>query len=156
MELVIIAYGKLANPAFRTIFDDYANRIRKFSKFEIVELKESITNDIKKNHADNEEALFSLLDKKYKDYQKILMDSEGNLLTSEKIAEALIEIEQYDKGKAVWIIGPSNGFLPHVRKKLTTIWSFGYITYPHQIFRILLCEQIYRGFKIKSGQKYHK
>ena len=84
------------------------------------------------------------------------MDLHGKLMTSEEISKALVEDMERGGSSVTVVIGGSNGLAPEVVKRAQRRICLGNITLTHQMTRLILLEQIYRGFKIASGEKYHK
>ncbi|WP_424526833.1 23S rRNA (pseudouridine(1915)-N(3))-methyltransferase RlmH [Spiroplasma endosymbiont of Glossina fuscipes fuscipes] len=80
----------------------------------------------------------------------------GQQLTSEKIAALIADVKDFKKAKLMFIIGGSHGFNSVIQTQVTFQLSFGAITLPHQLCRLILLEQIYRGFKIINNEVYHK
>ena len=86
----------------------------------------------------------------------ILLDRQGKLVSSEELAEMVEECAVRFNGEISFIIGGSNGVSEELKSKAKHIISFGKITYPHQLFRVVLLEQIYRAFSILNNLPYHK
>lgn len=86
----------------------------------------------------------------------MLLALHGQQLSSEKIASLLRDVKDFKKAKLMFIIGGSHGFNLTIGTVVTFQLSFGAITLPHQLCRLILLEQIYRGFKIINNEVYHK
>lgn len=142
----IIALGKLKEKYLIDATSDYLRRINKYHKVEIIELKDDI--DILKE----EKEILKHLNKN--DYN-IIMDIQGDLVTSEDIAKITSQ-KLMEYGNINIIIGSSNGLSEGVKKLGHKSLSFGRITLPHGLFRVILLEQLYRGFKINNNESYHK
>ncbi|MCL2611241.1 MAG: 23S rRNA (pseudouridine(1915)-N(3))-methyltransferase RlmH [Defluviitaleaceae bacterium] len=142
-KITIIAIGNLREDYLKKAYAEYAKRISRFAKLEIIEIKE--TNSLK----EGEEVLkkLSLFSKAF----FCALAIKGREHSSESFAEKIIK----DKSHLVFIIGGSEGLSENVLASCDNI-SFGKITFPHQLMRVILVEQIYRGFKILNGEKYHK
>jgi len=148
----IITIGKIKEPYLKEAIFDYYNRLAKYHKVELLELQEINTDDITKNL--NKEAETILNQLKTKDYI-IVLDKEGKNLSSEALSELInnnIGIHQ----NLVFVIGSSHGLNKSIKDKANLVLSFGNNTYPHQLFRLILLEQLYRSFKIINNEPYHK
>ena len=141
----IICIGKLKETYLKEAEKDYLKRLSKYTKLEIIELlddnlikeKERIINSIKPK--DN----------------LILLDIGGTLKTSEEFSK-LINDELTMKSNITFIIGSSNGVDEEIKQLCNKKISMSKLTFPHQLFRIMLLEQIYRSFKIINNETYHK
>jgi 23S rRNA (pseudouridine1915-N3)-methyltransferase len=142
----IICLGKIKEKYLTEAIMDYLNRINKYHKIEIIELKDD--NNIIKE----QEEILKHLDTK--DYN-IALDIMGQKISSPGLAN-LIDQTFCSYGNINFIIGSSNGLTECVKEKCQKRISFGDITMPHGIFRLVLLEQIYRAFKINNNESYHK
>ena len=141
----IICVGKLKEQYLKDACLEYAKRIGKYIKLEIVELKDS---DILK---EKEEILKVINEKDF----IITLDVEGQIIDSNTLSKKIDNILMLNPN-ITFIIGGSNG-LDEVIKKLSDYsLSFSKLTFPHQLFRVMLLEQIYRSFKILNNETYHK
>ncbi|MCL2556075.1 MAG: 23S rRNA (pseudouridine(1915)-N(3))-methyltransferase RlmH [Firmicutes bacterium] len=135
-KIRIIAVGSIKEKYLIQAIDEYLKRLKKFCKIEIIEIQEN--DDIKK---------FGTID--------FLFDIKGELITSENLSSILDK--QYIYADTVtFLIGGSHGFSEETKKSAKNRISFGLVTYPHQLFRVLVLEQIYRSFSIVQGLPYHK
>lgn len=152
MKVNIVAVGKIKEKFFTDAISEYAKRLSKFCDFNIIEVDESsnITNIELKKEKEGE-----LLLSKAKGYI-IALDSGGKLLSSEDLAELLKTNMTNGESEFSFVIGGSNGLSDLVKTKANKIVSFGKITFPHQLFRVVLSEQIYRAFTINNHINYHK
>ena len=141
----IICVGKIKENYLRDMINDYAKRISKYHKIEIVELTDSNINKEK-------EELLRVINTK--DYN-IVMDIDGNNLSSREFAEK-IDKTFLINSNITFIIGGSDGISPEIKKLANYRLSFSKLTFPHQLFRGILLEQIYRSFKILNNESYHK
>lgn len=85
----------------------------------------------------------------------VLLDSRGQQLTSEEIANFLDYHQSHDTQEMLFAVGPADGWSDEMRKGAGTVLSFGKITLPHELARVVLLEQLYRGFTILKGHPYH-
>lgn len=143
----IICFGKLKENYLVNAVNDYFERINKYHKISILELKDS------ENIIDEEKELLKIIqnDKSY----KILLDINGEEVTSTKLS-TLINDKLTHFSSITFIIGSSNGVSENIKSFVNQRISFGKITMPHGLFRAVLLEQIYRSFKILNNESYHK
>ena len=141
----IICVGKVKEKYLRDMIDDYTKRISKYHKIEIIELTDSNINKEK-------EELLRVINTK--DYN-IVMDIDGNNLSSREFAEK-IDKTFLINSNITFIIGGSDGVSPEIKELANYRLSFSKLTFPHQLFRCILLEQIYRAFKILNNESYHK
>ena len=141
----IICVGKIKENYLRDMINDYAKRISKYHKIEIIELTDSNINKEK-------EELLRVINTK--DYN-IVMDIDGNNLSSREFAEK-IDKTFLINSNITFIIGGSDGISPEIKELANYRLSFSKLTFPHQLFRGILLEQIYRAFKILKNESYHK
>jgi len=149
MNINIICIGKLKEKYWQDAAAEYIKRLSRFCKLTITELSES-KNDSKEEESDN------ILNHITKGSYVIALDVTGKNLSSEGLAEKLNDLGLEGKSDIVFIIGGSNGFDDRVRQAADMRLSFSSFTFPHQLMRVILLEQIYRASKINAGEKYHK
>lgn len=141
----IICIGKIKEAFYRDAIAEYMKRLSKYQKIEIIELMDS-------NIKDEKELILKKIDNK--DFI-ITLEIEGKQLSSVEFSE-LIDKTLINNSNITFIIGGSDG-LDDVIKKLSNYkLSFSKMTFPHQLFRVILLEQIYRAFKILHNESYHK
>lgn len=157
LEVKIICIGKLKEKYWRDAVAEYSKRLSAFCRFSVVELNEARVpqdpNDAQIEKALEEEAKAVIAAVGRSTAYALCI--EGKLLSSEKLAS---EIESAAVGGAsslVFIIGSSHG-LHETVKRLGKRISMSPMTFPHQLARVMLCEQLYRAFSIQAGTKYHK
>lgn len=149
MNISIICVGKLKEKYWQDAAAEYLKRLSRFAKVEIIELSESKTDDIGEESA----AIISHIPKAS---FVVALDVLGKSLSSEGLADLISEKAVSGISHISFIIGGSNGFNDEVRKTADLRLSFSSFTFPHQLMRVILLEQIYRAFKINAGEKYHK
>lgn len=142
----IICLGKLKENYLTFFVEDYVKRIQKYHKISVIELKDENSLQIE------EEKILKYLDDK--DFV-ITLEIEGKILTSEEFA-SLIEKTFITHGSIAFVIGSSLGLSNRIKKRSNYALSFSSMTFPHGVFRGILLEQIYRAFKIKNHESYHK
>lgn len=148
----IICVGKIKEKYFSEAINEYLKRISKYSQIKIIELEDSGINDKKVVLKKEEEKIFKIIDKK--DYI-ITLEIEGNELSSIEFANKINELSIYNSN-ITFIIGGSYGLSDNVKSLSNFKLSFSKMTFPHQLFRIILLEQIYRSYKINNNEEYHK
>ncbi len=141
----IICPGKIKEQYLRDAINDYAKRISKYHKIEIIELEDSSVDE-------EGERILKQIDNK--DYV-ITLEINGNKITSEEFADKIDKIF-ITNSKICFVIGGSYGLSREVKERSNYSLSFSSLTFPHQLFRVILLEQIYRAFKILNNETYHK
>lgn len=149
----IICIGKIKEEYITKGIAEYKKRIEGYTKLEIVELKEYNTLDINKN-IENEGK--EILEKIKNDEYVITLEIEGNQLDSVTFSSQLEKLPTYGNSKIVLVIGGSNGLSDEVKKRSNYALSFSKMTFPHQLMRLILMEQIYRALTIMNNKEYHK
>ena len=149
----ILCVGKIKEKFITEGILEYKKRIDGYSKMEIVEVKEFNTNDISKN-IENEG--IELLSKISKDDYVITLEILGKKLDSVGFSKQLESIINYHSSKIVFVIGGSNGLSDSVKNRSNFKLSFSDMTFPHQLMRLILTEQIYRALTIINNKEYHK
>ncbi len=147
----IICIGKIKENYFKDAILEYKKRISKYTKIEIIELPD-VSYDIKKTLKEEYNNVMKVFNKN--DYN-ILMDISGNELDSLSFASKMNNIFNINNN-ITFIIGGSYGVLDELRNLCDYRISFSKMTFPHQLFRVILLEQIYRAFKINNHEEYHK
>lgn len=147
----IICVGSIKEKYIDDAIKEYSKRLSKYTKLEIIEVKSYETTDINKNL--KEEANSILKHIKEKEYV-IVLDINGRELNSIELSEMVDK--KLIKNNITFIIGGSNGLDESIKKVSNDTLSFSRLTFPHQLFRVLILEQIYRTFKIINNESYHK
>lgn len=152
MKINIVCVGKIKERFFTDAINEYLKRISRFAEMKIIEVDEAskISNLDQKSKQEGEKLL-----------QKstgviVALDGGGKGLSSTEIADYMHKKEVQGESVITFIIGGSNGLSKEVLSKADLILSFGKITFPHQLFRVVLVEQIYRALTIIEGLPYHK
>ncbi len=149
----IICVGKIKEDYLTSGILEYKKRIEGFQKIEILELKEINTPDILKNIESEGQEILSKI--KPDDYI-ITLEIEGKMLNSVELSKNLANLATYGKSKIVFVIGGSNGLSEMVKKRSNYALSFSKMTFPHQLMRLILMEQLYRALTIMNNKEYHK
>ena len=152
MKVNIVCVGKIKEKFFTDAILEYSKRLSRYCSFNIIEVDEAskISNLEKKSEAEGK-----LLLEKCSGVI-VSLDSKGKMLSSPEIADFIKNKQISGVSEISFVIGGSNGLSEEVLKASGLILSFGKITYPHQLFRVVLSEQIYRAFSIIAGLPYHK
>ena len=158
MKIKIICIGKLKETYWTDACKEYQKRLGAYCDLEILELKESKLQgdgDAMEEHVKNEEGK-SILSKTPSGAYVITLEIKGKALSSEQLAEKMGSLSLEGKSEIVFIIGGSLGLSKEVSERADFKLSFSNMTFPHQMMRVILLEQIYRSFKINRGETYHK
>lgn len=148
----IICLGKIKEQFFKDAEAEYVKRITKYSKIDLIELPDEKDTNIQQCLKKESENILKHL--KEKD-NIIILDINGTQKTSEEFSKMINE-ELTNSSNITFIIGSSNGLDEKIKKLTNKKISFSKMTFPHQMFRVILLEQIYRGFKIINNESYHK
>jgi 23S rRNA (pseudouridine1915-N3)-methyltransferase len=148
----LITVGQIKETYLKEAIKEYEKRLSKYTKLEIIELKDLSYDDEAK--VLNEEGQNILRHIDSKDYV-ITMEIEGKELSSEEFASKL-DYTLINNSNIDFVIGGSLGLSNEVKQRSNFSMSFSKMTFPHQLFRIILLEQIYRCFKILNNETYHK
>ena len=159
LSVTIICVGKLKERYLTDACAEYAKRLSAFCKLTITELSEVRLPD-SPSDAEIAKALEKegemILSKIPKDAYVIPMCIEGKMISSPALSEKMTEISLSGKNRIVFIIGSSCGLADTVKARGDFKLSISPMTFPHQLARVMLLEQIYRAFKINEGSSYHK
>ena len=159
MKITLITVGKIKEKYFTDAIAEYAKRLSRYCKLEIIEVadektpdsaSEALENQIKEK--EGERILSKVPDSAY----VVALAIEGKQLSSEDLAD---KMEKWNVGgisHLVFIIGGSLGLTPKVLNRADYKLSFSKMTFPHQLMRVVLLEQIYRSFRIRNNEPYHK
>lgn len=159
MNIRIICIGKLKEKYWQDASNEYIKRLKPFCNIEIVELKEY---KITKNPSPKDEEIVKIKEgeailSKIKDGDYLIsLEILGEQISSEMMAEKLIGITNQGYSDFDFVIGGSLGLSDDVSKRANFKMSFSLMTFPHQMMRVILLEQIYRSFMINKGTSYHK
>lgn len=160
MLIKIVAVGKIKEKFYRQAIDEYLKRMTAYNKVEIVEVPDGKAPD---KLSDKEIDLIKekegekILAKIKEDSYVITLEIEGKALDSVEFARLIQKEKIEGAGRdIVMVIGGSNGLGSNILKRSNYRISFGKMTYPHQLMRVILLEQIYRAHRIISGEPYHK
>ncbi|MCR5301222.1 MAG: 23S rRNA (pseudouridine(1915)-N(3))-methyltransferase RlmH [Lachnospiraceae bacterium] len=159
MRIDILAAGKIKDKFYRDAIEEYSKRLSGYVKLNIIEVKDEKTNE---SASDHEIDLIKAAEGK-RFMQHIDADSvliplciEGEEMSSEELAGMIGEFENRGRSHLQFVIGGSLGLSDDIKQKGTLKLSFSRMTFPHQLIRVILLEQIYRAYRIKNNEPYHK
>ncbi len=138
MKLAVIAVGKLKEPAYRALADEYLGRVRRYVRADEIEVKD----DAALARAVPEDALV------------VALEVDGERLTSEAFAQRLEQWGSRGKGNVAFLIGGADGIPAELSRAAAVRLSLSSMTLPHRLARVVLLEQLYRGFSILKGEPY--
>jgi len=159
MKITIISVGKLKEKYLVDGISEYTKRLSKYCEINEIVLKdepipdksnETIDNDIKIKEGKK------IIDAMPQNSYKIALDLRGEMLSSEELARKILQIQTYNNSHICLIIGGSLGISKEVIDKVDYKLCFSKMTFPHQLMKLILVEQIYRAFKINHNETYHK
>ena len=159
MKITLITVGKIKEKYFTDAIAEYAKRLSRYCKLEIIEVadektpdsaSEALENQIKEK--EGERILSKVPDSAY----VVALAIEGKQLSSEDLADKMENRNVNGISHLVFIIGGSLGLTPKVLNRADFKLSFSKMTFPHQLMRVVLLEQIYRSFRIRNNEPYHK
>lgn len=143
MKLHVAWIGKTKDSAIASLTAEYSKRLSRYIATETHELA-------------SEQAVLKLADRAGRTAPVlIVLDSRGKQLSSEELAKLLREYQDRGTQELIFAIGPSDGWSDSVRNSAAKVLSFGKMTLPHELARVVLLEQLYRGFTILAGHPYH-
>ena len=159
MNISIICVGKLKEKYWSDAVAEYSKRLKRFCNLEITELKETRLPD-KAGQAEEEQVKESegeeILKKIKDNVYVIALEVQGKKLSSEKLAAKIEDLALDGHSNLAFVIGGSLGLSKAVSRRADYSLSFSDMTFPHQMMRVILLEQIYRSFKINRNETYHK
>lgn len=159
MKIDICCVGKIKESSFREMINEYTKRLSRYANVNIKEVADEKTPD---NASSAEEEIIKnkegarLLNVLKDDSYKIILAIDGKNLSSPELADKIDKIGLSGKSHIQFVIGGSLGLSDDVIKKADMKLSFGRMTFPHQLMRVILLEQIYRSYRIISNEPYHK
>lgn len=159
VNISIVTVGKLKEKYLKMGIDEYLKRLNSYAKVEVIEVADE--------KAPEELSEMEMLQVKQKEGERILakisqdtyvfaLAINGKMQPSEELADTLDKLATYGKSKIAFIIGGSLGLSEEVLKRSNEQLSFSKMTFPHQLMKLILVEQIYRAYRINRGEPYHK
>ena len=153
MSLKIITVGKIKENYLVDGINEYMKRIKPYASIDIHEIKEVNTSDVKKNILEEGRLILNCIKP---DDEVIVLAIEGKQYSSVEFANIIKNHFDYNGKPLVFIIGGSDGLSDEVKSRSNLMISFGKMTFPHQVMRLILMEQLYRAYMINNNKKYHK
>ena len=159
MKITVLTVGKIKEKYLRDAIAEYTKRLSRYCKLETIEVADEKTPD---NASENAEEMIRqkeaerLLKYIREDAYLITLEIGGKQLTSEEFSEKIEKLGIQGTSHINFVIGGSIGIGKAVLEKSDYALSFSKMTFPHQLMRVILLEQIYRGYRIMSGEPYHK
>ena len=159
MNISIVTVGKLKEKYLKQGIEEYLKRLTAYAKVEMIEVADEkapeILSELEMVQVKQKEGE-RILTKISQDTYVIALAIQGKLASSEELADSLDKLATYGKSKIAFVIGGSLGLSEEVIKRSNEQLSFSRMTFPHQLMRLILVEQIYRAFRINRGEPYHK
>lgn len=159
MKITIVCVGKLKEKFFTDAVKEYEKRLSRYCKLSIIELQDektpeeaSAAEERQIKAKEGERILHAIPDNAY----VIALAIEGKMLSSTELAERIATLASSGTGHIALIIGVSLGLAPEVLCRADSLLSFSKMTFPHQLMRVILLEQIYRSYRIINKEPYHK
>ncbi|MEC1722030.1 23S rRNA (pseudouridine(1915)-N(3))-methyltransferase RlmH [Schinkia azotoformans] len=159
MNISIFSVGKLKEKYLKQGIDEYLKRLGPYAKVEVIEVTDEKApenlSEVEMEQVKDKEGE-RILAKISDDTYVIILAIQGKMLTSEELAREIDQLATYGKSKIAFVIGGSLGLSKAVEKRADYALSFSKMTFPHQLMRLILVEQIYRAFRINRNEPYHK
>ncbi|MCM3664476.1 23S rRNA (pseudouridine(1915)-N(3))-methyltransferase RlmH [Mesobacillus subterraneus] len=159
MHISIVTVGKLKEKYLKQGIEEYLKRLGSYAKIDVVEVPDekapeelSETEMVQVKQKEGERILAKINPDTY----VIALAINGKLKSSEELADTIDKLATYGKSKIAFVIGGSLGLSDEVLKRSDEQLSFSKMTFPHQLMRLILVEQVYRAFRINRGEPYHK
>ena len=159
MSMTILCVGRMKEKPYRQMADEYRKRLSRYGKFEEIEVpdlaepahsSDALENAVKKR--EGEQLLARIRPSDY----VIALTIEGTMRDSEELSRHLTQLTVQARSSIVFVIGGSLGLSEEVVQRADEQLSMSRMTFPHQLARVMLYEQVYRAMKIASGERYHK
>ena len=155
----ILCVGKIKEKFFKEAIEEYSKRLSKYCNLNIIEVEDSkVPDKVSDNLAKviKDEEASRMLNQMKKDTYLICLDLNGKEYDSVEFSEKISKLTAYGESNITFMIGGTLGIGDEVLKIAKEKICFSKMTFPHQLIRVFLLEQIYRGFKIMGGETYHR
>lgn len=159
MKISIICVGKMKEKFYRDALAEYAKRLSRYCRLEILEAEDEMTPDGASQALEEQIKLKEakrILAKLKEDAYIIALEIQGRKMNSVEFAQMIDRLGVQGKSHIQFVIGGSLGLHESVTSRAHYSLSFSDMTFPHQLMRVILLEQIYRGYRINNGEPYHK
>ena len=143
MKIHLVMLGKARRPEIRALMDDYVARVRRFAEVQVTELRQDSPMSLRKLELDSAGTV-------------VLLDDAGKPQTSAQFAKWLGETRDRGAREIAFLCGGAEGFPEELRRRATQRFSLSFLTFSHELARVMLAEQLYRAFAILSGHPYPK
>lgn len=159
MQITIVTVGKLKEKYLKDGIDEYSKRLTAYCKLQVVEVADEKAPEelsaVEMEQVKRKEGERILAQIK-QDHYVIALAIDGQTWSSEKLSSELDRLATYGKSQVAFVVGGSLGLSVDVLKRADAQLSFSKMTFPHQLVRLILLEQVYRAFRISRGEPYHK
>lgn len=159
LQAKVVAVGKVKEKYFQEGIKEYKKRLSSYLRLDVIEVadepcpeKLSTADEDRVREKEGERIIKALNPQDY----VILLDLKGKEFSSPELANFIDDLALHGRSNLAWVIGGSLGVAEAVRERADFRWSFSKLTFPHQLMRIMLLEQLYRAMKISKGEPYHK
>ncbi|WP_071393136.1 23S rRNA (pseudouridine(1915)-N(3))-methyltransferase RlmH [Bacillus tuaregi] len=159
MNISILTVGKLKEKYLKAGIDEYLKRLSSYARVEVIEIPDEKAPEVlsaaemeQVKNKEGEKLLVKLSQETY----VIALAIDGKMKSSEELADSIDKLATYGKSKIAFVIGGSLGLSDEVLKRADEKLSFSKMTFPHQLMRLILLEQVYRAFRINRNEPYHK
>ena len=159
MKITILTVGKIKEKYLKDAIAEYAKRLSRYCKLEIVEVADEKTIENASQVLETQirdKGAERLMKYIREDAYVITLEIKGKQLTSEELSEKINQLGIQGKSHIIFVIGGSIGLGDEILKRSDYALSFSKMTFPHQLMRVILLEQIYRSYRIINGEPYHK
>lgn len=159
MKITILCVGKVKEKFYRDAIGEYQKRLSRYCKLEIVEVADEKTPDGASETVENqikEKEGNRILSKIREEDYVIALAIDGKMQDSVELSKNIQQLGVRGKSSIVFVIGGSLGLSEEVLKRANEKLSFSKMTFPHQLMRVILLEQVYRSYRIMNGEPYHK
>jgi len=155
----IIAVGKIKEKSLQNMIDEYLKRLSGFTKVKVIEVADEVipannsqANDQKAMNVEGKRLLEQIKAKEF----VILLDLHGEMIDSISLAQKLADLQTYQNSNWSFVVGGSLGLSQEIIERADFRWKLSDLTFPHQLTRLILVEQLYRTYKINNNETYHK
>lgn len=159
MKITVITVGKIKEKYLKDAIAEYSKRLSKYCKLEIIEVADEKTPDTASEMVEEQirsKEAERLLKYVKEDAYVITLEIAGKQLTSEELADKIEKLGVQGRSHIIFMIGGSIGLGKAVLNRSDYALSFSKMTFPHQLMRVILLEQVYRSYRIMNGEPYHK